>query len=96
MGRNKDSLANLKKRVPFPNRLEAVPITGDMQADLAKLKEFGKIDAFFDIGPPEAHASTHIKSAILALRHGARISLMGGYREGERRKVIPGDHAMSS
>ena len=82
MGRNKDSLANLKKRVPIPNRLETVPITGDMQADLNELKKFGQIDAFFDIGPPEAHASTHLKSAILALRQGARVSLMGGYREG--------------
>lgn len=83
MGRNKSSLDYLKKRVPMPERLETVPITGDMQADCNELKKHGQIDAYFDIGPPEAHASTHIKSCILALRHGARISLMGGYREGQ-------------
>lgn len=27
------------------------------------------MDAFFDIGPPEAGKSTHIKSGILALKH---------------------------
>lgn len=83
MGRNRDFLAVLKKKVPFPERVETVPITGDMQADCDELKKHGQIDAFYDIGPPEAHKSTHIKSAILALRHGARISLMGGYREGQ-------------
>ena len=84
MGRNKDSLAYLKKHVPMPERVETVPITGDMKADSDELKKYGQIDAYFDIGPPEAYASTHIKSCILALRHGARISLMGGYREGKR------------
>lgn len=83
MGRNKDSLATLKQKVPTPERVDTVPITGDMQADCLELKKFGQIDAFFDIGPPEAHASTHIKSAIPTLRHGARVSLMGGYREGQ-------------
>ena len=83
MGRNKDSLAFLKKRVPMPERVETVPITGDMMADCKELKKYGQIDAYFDIGPPEAYASTHIKSCILALRHGGRISLMGGYREGK-------------
>lgn len=64
-----------------------------MQADCETLKKFGTIDAYFDIGPSGAHASTHIKSAILALRHGARISLMGGYREGES---VPHIHAETS
>ena len=82
MGRNKESLAFLKKRVPMPERVETVPITGDVMADCNELKKHGQIDAYFDIGPPEAYASSHIKSCIYALRHGARISLMGGYREG--------------
>lgn len=80
MGRNTTSLENLKKRCPNPERVETVPITGDMEADRDALKKFGTIDAYFDIGPPEAAESTHIMSSILALRHGARISLMGGYR----------------
>lgn len=81
-GRSKDSLAYLKERVPHPERVETVAITGDVMGDCKELQKYGPIDAFFDIGPPEAHASTHLKSAILALRHSARISLMAGYREG--------------
>ncbi|KAK3684500.1 hypothetical protein LTR37_020212 [Vermiconidia calcicola] len=80
MGRNRDSLAYLKQKISS-DRVETVAITGDMEADCSELKKYGPTDAYFDIGPPEAHASTHIKSCILALRHGARISLMGGYRE---------------
>ncbi|KAK1087010.1 hypothetical protein LTR48_003020 [Friedmanniomyces endolithicus] len=79
MGRNKDSLARLKKVVPHAERVHIVPITGDMQADCTELKKYGEIDAYFDIGPPEAQGSTHIHSAILALRQGGRVSLMGGY-----------------
>jgi threonine dehydrogenase-like Zn-dependent dehydrogenase len=52
-----------------------------MEADRDELKKYGPIDAYFDIGPPEAAKSTHIMSCMLALRHGARVSLMGGYRE---------------
>ncbi len=87
MGRNQESLAFLKSRVPHPERVETVAITGDMAADCNELKKHGIIDAFFDIGPPEAYASTHFKSCILALRHGARISIMGGYKEGKSQRL---------
>lgn len=81
MGRNKDSLANIKARVPQSDRLATVPITNDMEGDLAAILDAagGEVDAFFDIGPREAVSSTHFKSAILALRHAGRVSLMGGY-----------------
>lgn len=49
--------------------------------DLAALKQFGTIDAYFDMSPPQAAKSTHLKSAILALRHGGRVSLMGGLQQ---------------
>ncbi|KAF7185293.1 Alcohol dehydrogenase 4, mitochondrial [Pseudocercospora fuligena] len=82
MGRNREALESLKKM--GEGRVEIVPITGDMTADSQSLKACfggkGRIDAYFDIGPPEAEGNTHIKSAILALSHGARVSLMGGYR----------------
>jgi threonine dehydrogenase-like Zn-dependent dehydrogenase len=81
MGRNKDSLATLKKKVPNNDRVSTVPITGDMAADLAALQSHGEIDAAFDIGPREAAQSTHLQSMILSLRHGGRISLMGGYHQ---------------
>jgi threonine dehydrogenase-like Zn-dependent dehydrogenase len=78
MGRNKDALA----RIAASNqRTEIVPMTGDMQADLDALQAFGTIDAYFDISPPQAAKSTHVKSCILALRQGGRVSLMGGQME---------------
>ena len=82
MGRNKASLERLHKKVPMPERVMTVTITGDVLADADALKPHGQIDAYFDIGPPEASGSTHIKSCILALRHGAKISFMGGYGGG--------------
>ena len=82
LGRNKDALARLKQKVPHPERVHTVPITGDVLADCAALKQhWGEADAFFDISPPEAQKSTHFKSAILALRHSGRVSLMGGLLE---------------
>lgn len=78
MGRNKDAL----QRIAAGNeRTEVVPITGDVQADLKALQGFGTIDAYFDISPPQASKSTHLKSCILALRPGGRVALMGGQSE---------------
>ncbi|KAF2723991.1 alcohol dehydrogenase [Polychaeton citri CBS 116435] len=79
MGRNRDALHRIKEL--FAGRVETVPITGDMQTDHNELKKFGRIDAYYDIGPREASESTHLKSAILALRRGGRVSLMGGYKD---------------
>ena len=45
-----------------------MPITGDVLKDSITLKTFGAVNAFFDISPPEAGESTHIKSGILALK----------------------------
>ncbi|KAK3643207.1 hypothetical protein LTR56_010354 [Elasticomyces elasticus] len=81
MGRNTTSLQRLKERVPNPERVHCVPITGNVQEECAALAKYGEIDAYCDIGPREAYASTHIQSAILSLRHGGRVSFMGGYTE---------------
>jgi threonine dehydrogenase-like Zn-dependent dehydrogenase len=75
MGRNTSILSSLSET---HERIETVAITGDMSADYEALKKFGVIDAFFDISPPAAAESTHFKSAMLSLRHGGRVSLMGG------------------
>ncbi|EIM80633.1 alcohol dehydrogenase [Stereum hirsutum FP-91666 SS1] len=75
MGRNVDKL---KKVASVSDRVDVVPITGDVEEETAALKKFGPVDAFFDISPPEAARTTHVKSGILALRHGGRVSLMGG------------------
>ncbi|MCJ1241214.1 hypothetical protein MMC14_009218 [Varicellaria rhodocarpa] len=78
MGRNVETL---NKVAAMSELIEAVPITGNIEADTAALKQFGTVDAFFDISPPAAAQSTHIKSGILALRHSGRVSLMGGIME---------------
>ena len=65
MGRNVKMLETIKTR---SERIETVPITGDVVKDLEALKSFGSVDAFFDISPPVAGKSTHIKSGILALK----------------------------
>ena len=69
-GRNTDSLARLKTKVPYPERVHTVPITGDMVADSTALKQWGEADAYFDISPREAQGSTHLKSAMLGLAPG--------------------------
>ena len=65
MGRNVAALERMKKR---SERIETVPITGDVLKDTEALKSFGPVDVFFDISPGAAAKSTHIKSGILALK----------------------------
>lgn len=65
MGRKVEALERIKKR---SERIETVPITGDVLKDSEALKSFGAVDAFFDISPPKAEKSTHNKSGILALK----------------------------
>lgn len=77
MGRNR---AALERIAASSDRVRAVRITGDQAAETAELKRDGPIDVFFDISPPEAEKSTHIKAAIMALRPRGRVSLMGGIR----------------
>jgi len=75
LGRNAESLAKLKK---LSDRVETVQMTGNLDEEIAALAKFGRADAYLDISPAEAANSTHIKACILSLRHGARVSLMGG------------------
>jgi threonine dehydrogenase-like Zn-dependent dehydrogenase len=77
MGRNKEALARI---AATSDRVRTVRITGDQQAETAALLKHGPIDAYFDISPPEAEKTTHIKAAIMALRSRGRISLMSGIR----------------
>lgn len=75
MGRNQEKLKKIKS---ISERVEIVPITGDMEKETEALEQYGPVDVFFDISPPEAKLSTHVDSGIRALRHGGRVSLMGG------------------
>lgn len=85
MGRNEKELARLKEHIKTGNsgaHVETVKMTGDENTDTAALQAFGKVDAVFDTSPPAAYNSTHLKSAITALRRGGRCSMMGyvGYQ----------------
>lgn len=75
MGRNQEKLRKIKS---ISERVEIVAIIGDMEKETEALKQFGPVDVFFDISPPEAKLSTHVNSGIHSLRHGGRASLMGG------------------
>jgi threonine dehydrogenase-like Zn-dependent dehydrogenase len=81
MGRSEKSLNGLVST--FGERVKTVKITGDTEKDAEELKNASRenIDVVFDISPPMAAKSTHIKSCISAIRHGGRISLMGGFLE---------------
>lgn len=84
MGRNESELTRLKEHVrrgtPGAD-IEVVKMTGDDSADTAALQAYGTIDAVIDLSPPAAARSTHLKSAIKALRHGGRCSLMGNVED---------------
>ena len=74
-GRNKDMLRRLQELSP---RVVTVPITGDHESEVEALAKYGRADAYLDLSPPAAGASTHLRSAIVSLRKGGRVSLMGG------------------
>ncbi|KAK3312936.1 alcohol dehydrogenase [Apodospora peruviana] len=91
MGRNQDILAELEgvaeKSYPL-SRFTAVKLTGtsvdaDKETIMGAAEEIGRktdgmIDVYFDMSPPGASNSSHIKAGIMALRPGGRMSLMGG------------------
>lgn len=81
MGHNESALLELTKR--FGDRVKTVRITNDVALDTQALKDVasGPIGAVLELSPPASAQSTHIQSAILALRHGGRVSLMGGITE---------------
>ncbi|KAI1083275.1 alcohol dehydrogenase GroES domain-containing protein [Whalleya microplaca] len=79
MGRNENALAGLKN-LAEPGRVETVKISGDVEEDTKTLARFGPVDVFFDISPPLAGKSSHIKAGVLSLKPGGRMNMMGGVR----------------
>ncbi|CAH0028285.1 unnamed protein product [Clonostachys rhizophaga] len=76
-GRNRTILQQLA--TIHPQRLSAVPITGDVDADTQALRAAAGpsgADVFWDMSPPGAGTSTHFLSSLNVLKTGARISLM--------------------
>ncbi|RFU24812.1 hypothetical protein B7463_g11522, partial [Scytalidium lignicola] len=81
MGRSVDNLKKLKTTLsPTEERVQIVQITNNVEEEVEAIRKFGPVDAFFDISPPMAANSTHLKSALLSLRHSGRASLMGGQK----------------
>jgi threonine dehydrogenase-like Zn-dependent dehydrogenase len=74
--RNQKAMEQIQASQPA-GRVKIVLSTGDVERDTAALKEFGPVDAYIDISPPQAQKSTHIRSAIMAVGPYGRVSLMG-------------------
>lgn len=72
-GRSEESLNALKARFPG---IQTVKLTGE-PSDVAAIQSFGKIDAFVDIGPSAATSATYLNTAMLSVRKGGRICLLG-------------------
>jgi hypothetical protein len=70
IGRNPEALKIIKSQ---DERIETVPLTGDMEAGFKALKKVGIIGAFFSISPPATAWSTHFKSCISSPRPGGCI-----------------------
>jgi alcohol dehydrogenase len=78
-GRNRDTLGDLVRR--FGQRVRPAPMTGVEADDRRRIMDEagGPIDMILDLLPREASAS-QVHAAILAVRHGGRVVLMGGVR----------------
>ncbi|PQE16204.1 isopropanol dehydrogenase protein [Rutstroemia sp. NJR-2017a BVV2] len=82
-GRNEQTLASLRETFNATGRLRTVVLTGDqdndMQAMIPAAGNGGKgAEAHIDFSPNAAARSTHIASAMAALRPFGRVSFMGG------------------
>ena len=74
-GRNESVLKKIKA---LSDRVEVVKLTGEVDVDAQALASFGTPDTYIDFSPHAAAKSTHIKSALTALKINGRASLMGG------------------
>ncbi|KAK4120689.1 GroES-like protein [Parathielavia appendiculata] len=75
VGRSRESLLKLQGLFP-PGRVQIVQVTGDVEKDTVSLKQFGPVDAYVDLSPPEASNSTHLRSCFAALRKYGRACVM--------------------
>ena len=76
-GRNREVLADLERR--FGARVRSVAMEGNEESDRARIVAAaeGPIDCVLDILPPMASAA-QVRAAVLAVRQGGRVALMGG------------------
>ncbi|KAF4965614.1 hypothetical protein FSARC_6601 [Fusarium sarcochroum] len=76
IGRNASILSQLEAISP---QLDTVQMTNDIERDTQALRSVipEGADAFWDMSPPGASNSTHFRSSLNVLKHGARVSIMG-------------------
>jgi D-arabinose 1-dehydrogenase-like Zn-dependent alcohol dehydrogenase len=80
MGHNEKELARMKAHVKSGTpgaSIETVKLTGDLNIDAAALQAFDTVDAVLGFTPLDASRSTHLRSALSALRRKGRCSAMG-------------------
>jgi len=65
----------------YSDRVRTKAWTNNHDYDLQTLREVGSIDAFFDVSPPGAQNSSHLRTGIMSLILGGRVSLMGSYQD---------------
>lgn len=69
----------------YNNRLSYVQLTGDLEKDAQAIQKASPgskgFDCYYDIPPPQAAQSTHMKACLMALKIKGRASLMGSLRE---------------
>ncbi|KAJ3494535.1 hypothetical protein NLG97_g4017 [Lecanicillium saksenae] len=77
MGRNLDKLKQLQE---FDDRVTTVAISGDFNQEMKDLQAEGPVDVYFDISSNlQQDKATYVQAAIMSLRPGGRMSIMGGF-----------------
>ncbi|KAF6843359.1 isopropanol dehydrogenase [Colletotrichum musicola] len=81
IGRNSEALLGLAS---VNSRVSTVVLSGAIEQDTEALRKAcrGSADVFWDMSPSAAGSSTHFKSCLNVLCHGARVSLIGGVSSG--------------
>jgi D-arabinose 1-dehydrogenase-like Zn-dependent alcohol dehydrogenase len=74
-GRNEHALNRLVST--HGHLVSSIPRAGDMEGDIANLKQHGTVDAFLEFTPMGAEGSKHVRAAFGALKQYGRACMMG-------------------
>lgn len=76
MGRNLDKLKQLQE---FDHRVTTVAISGNFDQEMKELQDKSPVDVYFDISSNLQDKPSYIQAALMSLRPGGRMSIMGGF-----------------
>lgn len=76
MGRN---LHKLKQLQEFDHRVTTVAISGNFDQEMKDLQAESPVDVYFDISSNLQDKPSYIEAAMMSLRCGGRMSIMGGF-----------------